>query len=110
MGGARMYNAKWNKSIRERWIPYDITHMWYLINQTDEYIAREGEKKERNKPQDTLNDREQTMGWQREVSRRWARWIMGTKEGTCCDKHWVLYVSHESLNSTPETNIALYVN
>ena len=34
---------------------------------------------------------------------------MGIKEGTC-DEHWVLYVSDESLNSTPETNITLYVN
>ena len=32
---------------------------------------------------------------------------MGIKEGTCCDEHWVLYVSDESLNSTPEANIAL---
>ena len=39
----------------------------------------------------------------------WARWGMGHKEGTC-DEHWVLYVNDESLNSTPETNIALYVN
>ena len=31
------------------------------------------------------------------------------KEGTC-DEHWVLYVSDESLNLTPETNIALYAN
>ena len=37
----------------------------------------------------------------------WARWLMGMKEGTC-DEHWVLYVSDESLNSTPEINIALY--
>ena len=34
---------------------------------------------------------------------------MGVKEGTS-DKPWVLYVNDESLNSTPETNIALYVN
>ena len=40
---------------------------------------------------------------------RWARWVMGIYEGTC-DEHWVLYVNGESLNSTPETNIALYVN
>ena len=32
---------------------------------------------------------------------------MGIKEGTC-DEHRVLY--DESLNSTPETNIALFVN
>ena len=34
---------------------------------------------------------------------------MGTKEDTC-DEHWVLHVSDESLESTPETNIALFVN
>jgi len=34
---------------------------------------------------------------------------MGIKEGTCYE-HWVLYVKDESLNSTPETNIELYVN
>jgi len=35
---------------------------------------------------------------------------MDIKEGTCCDESWVLHVSDESLNSTPETNITLYVN
>ena len=35
---------------------------------------------------------------------------MGTKEGTCWDEHWVLYVSDESLNSTPEAIITLDVN
>ena len=37
-------------------------------------------------------------------------WVMDIKEGICCDEYWVLYVSDELLNSTPETNIALYVN
>ena len=48
-----------------------------------------------------------------EVGRRWAKWIMGIKEGTC-DEHWMLYVSDELLNSTPvilqECNITLSVN
>ena len=39
----------------------------------------------------------------------WTKWMMGIKEGTC-DEHWVLYVSDESLNSTPETKIILGVN
>ena len=39
----------------------------------------------------------------------YAKWVMGIKEGTCCDEHLVLYVSNESLNSTLETNITLYV-
>ena len=40
----------------------------------------------------------------------WARWVMGITEDTSYDEHWVLHVSEESLNSTPETNIILYVN
>ena len=40
----------------------------------------------------------------------WAKWEMGIKKGICCDEHWVLHVSDESLNSTPDTNITLYVN
>ena len=34
---------------------------------------------------------------------------MGTKQGTCWGEHWVLYVSDESLNSNPETNMTLSV-
>ena len=37
-------------------------------------------------------------------------WGMGIKEGTCYDEHGVLHVSDQSLNSIPETNIALYAN
>ena len=28
----------------------------------------------------------------------------------CCDEHWVMYGSVESLHCTSETNITLYVN
>ena len=44
-----------------------------------------------------------------EVGGGWARQVMGIEEGSY-DEHWVLYISDESLNSTPETNIALYGN
>ena len=37
-----------------------------------------------------------------------AKWVMMIKEGTC-DECWVFYISDESLNSTPETNITLSV-
>ena len=43
-------------------------------------------------------------------AQRWAKLMMGIKEGICCDEPWVLYVSDELLNSTPENNITLYVN
>ena len=39
----------------------------------------------------------------------WVKWVTSIKEGTC-DEHWVSNVSDESLNSTSETNIILYVN
>ena len=38
---------------------------------------------------------------------RWAKWVMGVKEGICCDEQWMFYVSDESLNSTPETNLTI---
>ena len=40
---------------------------------------------------------------------RGAKWVKDIKKGIC-GEHWVLYISDESLNSTPETNIRLYVN
>ena len=51
---------------------------------------RKGKRREGNKPQETLNNREQTIeSRQREVGKTWARWVMEIKEGTC-DKHGVL--------------------
>ena len=43
------------------------------------------------------------------MGKGWAKRVMGIKRGTC-DEHWVLYVSDESLNSTPETKFTIYVN
>ena len=41
----------------------------------------------------------------------WAKWLIGVKEGTCYDEYyWVLNVTDESINSTPETNSTLFVN
>lgn len=39
----------------------------------------------------------------------WTKWAMSIKEGTY-DEHRVLHLSGESLNSTPETNITVYIN
>ena len=38
------------------------------------------------------------------------KWVMGIKKGPCSVEHWALYLSDESLNSTPDTDITLYVN
>ena len=40
----------------------------------------------------------------------WAKWVTSIKEGTCPVEHWVSYVSDESLNSTLEIIITLYIN
>ena len=45
MNGTRVYYAKQNKSIKERQIPYDFTHMWNFRNKTDEHSRREGKIK-----------------------------------------------------------------
>ena len=35
-----------------------------------------------------------------EVGEGWVKWVLGTKEGTCWNEHWVSYVRDESLSST----------
>ena len=107
--GASMYYAKWNMSIRERQI-YDFTHVELKKQNRWKHGKGAGNEKSRNKPHDSLNVREKkNEGWWREMGQRWARCGMSIKESTCCDEHWVLYVSDESLSS-PETDNALYVN
>jgi len=52
MDGAREYYAKGNKSVRERQIAYDSTHMWNLRNKT---VNIEGKNKgEVNQKTDSL--------------------------------------------------------
>ena len=59
----------------------------------------------------SLNDREKkSEGSGREMGQLGARWGTCIKKSTCCDEHWVLYVRDESLNSTHESEYALYVN
>ena len=40
----------------------------------------------------------------------WEIWVMGIEEGIYRDEHWVLYVSDESQDSTPEAKTTLYVS
>ena len=40
MDATRDYHTKWNKSERERQIPYDITYMWVLKYDTNEPIYK----------------------------------------------------------------------
>ena len=43
-------------------------------------------------------------GWRRKRG----KWVTGIEENTCWDEQWVLYVSDESQESTPETKSTLY--
>ena len=66
MDGTRRYYAKQNKSIRERQVSYDLTHVEFR-KQTDDHRGREEKIKqddirEGDKASETLNHRKQTEG------------------------------------------------
>ena len=48
------------------------------------------------------------------IKRRWeggrVNWVMGIKEGTWWNEHWVFYATGKLLNSTSETKNTLYGN
>ena len=52
MDGAREYYAKQNKSVKERQMPYDFTHMWNLRNKTNK---QRREKRREASQKQTLN-------------------------------------------------------
>ena len=66
MDATRDYYTKWNKSERERWIPYDITYMWNLKYDTNEPIY---ETKRESWTQRT--DRWLPRGWGRDGVGGW---------------------------------------
>ena len=102
--GATVYYAKWNKSVRERQIPNDLTHLWNVRKKRWTYGKRE--KKRREEESETSHKRHLRRETKSERwGGGWARQVMGIKEGICCNEQWVLYVTDESLTSTPETYI-----
>ena len=56
-----------------------------------------------------LNTENKQDCW-RGVGWGWTEWVMGIKEGTFWDEHWVSYVRGESLDSTPEAKTTLCIN
>ena len=108
--GPKMCYAEWNMSIRERQI-YDFTHVELKKQNRWKHGKGAGKEKSGNKLHVSLNDREKkSEGSWREMGQLGARWGTCIKKSTCCDEHWVLYVRDESLNSTHESENALYVN
>ena len=56
------YYAKENKSVREKQIPYDLTHMWNLRKKQINIEEREEKKRGRQTIRETLSYRELTEG------------------------------------------------
>ena len=55
-----------------------------------------------------MDSEKQTEGLRGERVGEWDRAVMGSKEGTYCMVHWVLYAINESSNFTSETSGVLY--
>ena len=55
-----------------------------------------------------MDSDKQTEGFRGEGMGEWDRLVMGSKEGTYCMVHWVLYTTNESLSTTLKTNDVLY--
>ena len=83
-----------------------------LRNKTDEHMGswggRGGERETNHKRLLRIENTLRAAGG--EVGGGWARWVTGTKDSTCWDEPWVMYVSDEALTSPPETDMDLYVN
>ena len=50
----------------------------------------------------------QTEDFRGEGVGEWDRLVMGSKEGTYCMVHWVLYATNEASNFTSESGDVLY--
>ena len=75
--------------------------------------AREGKLNGKKSERETNHERLWTLGTKLRVSEGRGvggvgNHVMGIKEGTCGDEHWVLYATNESLNSASKTNDVLY--
>ena len=82
-----------------------------MRNLTQDHGGREGGKnryKERGREADhnRLLNTENKLRVDGGVGER-RKWVMGIEESICWDKHWVLYVSDESRESTPKTKSTL---
>ena len=55
-----------------------------------------------------MDSEKQTEGFRGMGVGDWASPVMGSKEGTYCMVHWVLYATNESSNFTSKTRDVLY--
>ena len=88
--------------------------MWNIRNCTEDHRGREGKLNGKKSERETNHERLWTLGNKLRVTEGsrvgvLGNWVMGIKEGTCGDEHWVLYATNESLNTASKTNDVLYV-
>ena len=55
-----------------------------------------------------MDSEKQTGGFRGEGVGEWDRLVMGSKEGTYCMVHWVVYASNEASNFASESRDILY--
>ena len=55
-----------------------------------------------------MDSSKQTQGFRGECVREWDRLVMGSKEGTYCMVHWVLYATNEASNFKSKTIGVMY--
>ena len=88
------YYAKWNKSIRERQLSYDFTHMWNIRNSTEDCREKRGnwmgKKSEREINHERLFGKQTEGRWRGAEWGDGVNWVMGIKESTWWDEHQVL--------------------
>ena len=88
--------------------------MWNIRNSTEDHRGREGKLNRKKSESETNHGRLWTLGNKLRVTEGrglggWGNRVMGIKEGTCDDDHWVLHVTNELLNATSKTNDVLHV-
>lgn len=88
--------------------------MWNIRNRAEDHRGREEKLNGKKSERETNHEGLWTLGNKLKVSEGrglggWGSWMMGIKEGMCCDEHWVLYATDESSNTTSKTNDVLYV-
>ena len=82
--------------------------MWNLRNLTEDHGGREGKISYREGGRQTIETLNTEYKLRVDGGGVEGKMGDGIEEGTCWDEHWVLYVSDESWESTPEMNSTLY--
>ena len=82
--------------------------MWNLSNNMEDIRRRKGEMnwgdiRWGDEPREMMDSRKQTEGF-REVGIGFNP-VMGIKEGTYCNEHWLLYTNNESWEITSKTKV-----